>query len=210
MRRTASALGLVGVALVALTACTTDDDRAATPDAPSSPRNQVQSGDRAEALGITDPPEVAVVRETTPEEYQQAVASCLEESGWSPTLHPDGTVEVGPFTPEQEDAYNLAEYICGEQYPVADIYTTELTQEQQLMVYEYTREEFIPCVEGLGIHPGELPSLEAYLADPHQDWMGDITGQLKQAVSDGRIEYPNEWLVLCPPRPPSDVLYGAS
>ncbi|WP_256839348.1 hypothetical protein [Ornithinimicrobium faecis] len=170
----------------------------------------MQVEDRAAALGITDPPEVAVVRETTPEEFQQVMAACLEESGWSPTLHPDGTIEVGPFTPEQEDAYNLADYICGEQYPVADVYTTELTQEQQRMVYEHTREEFIPCVEGLGIQLGELPSLEAYLANPHQDWMGDITGQLKRAVSDGRIDYLNEWLVLCPPRPPSDVLYGTS
>lgn len=207
---TTRALTLAGVALAALTGCTTQEDPTATADAPSSPGTQVQSRDRAEALGITDPPEVAVVRETTPEEYQQVFASCLDEAGWNPTLHPDGTIEVGPFTHEQEEAYNLAVYVCGEQYPVADIYTTELTQEQHRMVYEYTREEFIPCVEGLGLHPGALPGLEAYLADPSQDWMGDMTGQLKQAVSDGRIEYPNEWLVRCPPRPPSDVLYGAS
>ena len=201
---------VVGLALGALTGCASADDRSAAPEAPSGPKNQVQAADRAEALGIMDPPEVAVVRETTPEESPQVMASCLEEAGWSPTLHPDGTIEVGPFTPEQEEAYNLADYICGEQYPVAEVYTTELTQEQHRMVYEHTRDEFRPCVEALGIHLGELPSLEAYLADPHQDWIGDITGQVKQAVSDGRIDYPNEWLVRCPARPPSDVLYGAS
>lgn len=204
-------IALVGVVVMgSLTGCTTGEDSAPSPSAPSGPGPQEQSENRAEALGITDPPDVAVVRETTPEENQQAIAACLDESGWSPTLHSDGTIEVGPFTPEQEDAYVLAHYICGEQYPVADVYTAELTQEQLRMVYEYRQEEFLPCVEQLGIRLGPPPTLESYLADPHQDWMGDINDQLRQAVGDGRIDSPNEWLVRCPPRPPSDVLYGAT
>lgn len=200
-----------GLVMVAggLTGCTPEQDRDGTPDTASSPRTEAQSGDRAEDLGITNPPQVGVVRETTPEESPQAMATCLEEAGWSPTLRPDGAIEVGPFTPEQEESYNLSLYICGEQYPVAERYTAALTREQHQVVYEYSRDEFIPCVEELGIQLGALPSLEAYLADPRQDWMGDVTGHLKQAVSDGRLEYLNEWLVLCPPQPPSDVLYGA-
>lgn len=124
---------LASIVLEALAACSGEENLAA-PDSLSTEQDQSQAASRAEALGITDPPEVPVVRETTPEE-NPPVVSCLAEGGWNPKLHPDGTIEVGPFTAEQEESYNLAVYVCGEQYPVADVYTAELTQEQHRVVY---------------------------------------------------------------------------
>lgn len=166
------------------------------------------NGDLATQLGIADPPEVEVVRETTPTDHHEALSACLQDDGWSAKLLPDGTIEVGPFSPEQEAAYNRAYYVCAMQYPMAEIYTAELTHAQHGIVYEHLRDKFVPCVDELGIELGALPSLEAYLADPGKDWMGDVTPQLKLALADGRFAYPNEWLVICPPSPPTEVLYG--
>ncbi|MGY1745987.1 hypothetical protein [Blastococcus sp. SYSU D00695] len=89
---------------------------APTPGALTTPSVEEQLATLAADLGITDPPDVPVLRLVTPEQSEALVESCLAEHGYPLTegSHEVPNAEVGDF--------DLARYICLASYPIDPSY----------------------------------------------------------------------------------------
>lgn len=211
--RRAFAVVSLGVALLVAGCGETNSPSPSPTDTQTAEQDQWDQGEAAreqlaEVYGVTDPPEVEMIRKVSLGESEQIMAECMGESGWVATIHEDGTREYGPFTPEQEQAFGLASYVCMMQYPLEEKYAKPLTQAQHELVYAHLQSEWIPCMAELGITLPELPTLESYLAEPYQDWHGNFSDQINAAVASGKLEDFNQYGEICPPRPTNDVLYG--
>ncbi len=98
-------------------------------DSTSASSTQHGGADKARLasdLGLTEPPEVAPVRHITPRESQEVYTGCLQDAGWSES-GPDEGIEIPAG---QQESFNLAYYVCLQQYPVEEKYTQPLTTER--------------------------------------------------------------------------------
>ena len=152
----------------------------------------------AESRGIDDPPQVAVVRKTRPEEMGELVAECVREQGFDATAFPDGSWEtVG--APGQGDAAALAEYRCIAQYPLQPQFYQPLDDDHLRQSYEWHMTTTIPCLHDLGYTTPEPPSVEVYIETYRAQgaqWMAQQVGSLPQEAWD-----------QCPPTPPAADLF---
>jgi hypothetical protein len=117
---------------------------------------------------IADPmmqiPEVARVRFLDPSEPPEAIAQCLREEGFEAAVEPDGGLSGG-YRIEQQAAFALALYVCNAKYPPDPKYLAPLNESQHEYVYDFLVKELVPCLAKEGFDVGEIPSLQAYLAD---------------------------------------------
>lgn len=204
---TRSACALIACALV-VSCGDGEPDRPPDPtpvgDGPVPGGGGQDPGRLAEDLGIADPPDVAVVREITPSESQEVWSSCLADAGW---------VESGPhegieIPPGQEEAFNLAYYVCQRQYPVEERFTRPLTTEQLGILYDWWTEHTVPCYEERGWDVGDIPSREAFLANPVWLPAEQIAKQAQADVEQGLVADMDEAMYGVCPGPPDDLLYG--
>ncbi|MGO0578202.1 hypothetical protein [Ornithinimicrobium panacihumi] len=158
----------------------------------------------AEDLAITDPPQVGVVREITPAESQEVWSSCLADAGWVE----GGDGEGIDIPPGQEEAFNLAYYVCHQQYPVQEKFTQPLTAAQLGILYDWWTEHTVPCFEERGWDVGEVPSRETFLANPVWLPAEQVVEQAEADVQAGLIPDIDEALYGVCPGPPDEVLYG--
>lgn len=152
----------------------------------------------AQSRGIEDPPEVAVIRETRPEEMGELVAECVREQGFDAKAFPDGSWEtVG--APGQDDAVALAEYRCIAQYPLQPVFYQPLDDDHLRQSYDWHVETTIPCLQDLGYTTPEPPTVEVYIETYRaqgDQWMAQHAGGL-----------PFEAWDQCPPTPPPEELF---
>lgn len=162
---------------------------------------------RAEQL-TTPPPEVELVRWTTTlADDASAQAECLTEAGFPAEPSADGSLTFTPSVPgSQDDALNLALYVCAAKYTPVPALTTDWTPEQIGMAWDYWNEAFIPCLEsrGLPVPDEEIPTRQTYIDTFYEGnsrwmpsaWITDY-GDDAQAVAEA-----------CPPLPPHEYFYG--
>ena len=112
----------------------------------------------AQALRLSDPPVVAVVRPVGPDTVLQGRGQCMRAAGFDATDDGRARGSAG-----QTEAFNLALYTCAAQYPIGDKYLQPYDTAQLTIIYDYYRDVSIPCLKGLGLMPAELPSLQTFL-----------------------------------------------
>jgi hypothetical protein len=74
--------------------------------------HEEQLASLAESMGLENPPEVDVVREVSPAEFDVLFTECLAEKGWV------AEGKVYSFPTDQEPAFNLDRYRCRAAYVV--------------------------------------------------------------------------------------------
>lgn len=99
---------------------------------------------------------------------------------------------VEPGVPEsQEEALDLASYVCGAQYPLDPVFAQDWTQDQLRLAYDYWDQYCIPCMEAHGytISRADQPSRETYVAAFHTSerisWWPNSTSMELLSTSGG-------------------------
>lgn len=167
--------------------------------------------DVAAAFQIADPPEVAVVTETSPFDVDQTVVDCLKRAGYNASVKYGG-VNVDASTgldspsdgPSEEwtNQFHLAYYVCRAQYPLDPIYLAPLTPEQKNAQADYFLDELPKCLEGFGIPFDTPPSRDVFLAtlDAQGPWSPYGSAQIPGSMND-KVE------AACPQTIPPDHLW---
>lgn len=162
---------------LALSSCTTEPPRASTLGEPSAvSTRQADGGDlraralrqNAKAFGISDPPQVDLVRESSPFDYDQAQVDCLRAAGYDASIDPTGGIQgkanVDNPTDEYWQQFNLASYVCQAQYPLAEIYYEPLSEGQEKVYADYFLDELPKCLEEFDVQFEAPPTREVFLA----------------------------------------------
>ncbi|MCL1837919.1 MAG: hypothetical protein FWG47_01190 [Propionibacteriaceae bacterium] len=157
----------------------------------------------AELYEIENPPDVPIIRWIKRDEWGPVTADCLTGQGF-PSEYVDGGVQTkGGIADSQQQASNLASYICEAQYPV-ESHLSGPPVETYVALYEYYVDFYIPCAEPLGHQFPPPPTLEVFLATqnnkyPWQPWRDLDKAAIPKA----------DWELLeatCPYLPPDDAI----
>ena len=117
----------------------------------------------AEMSDLEDPPEVDMVREVGEDEAGRVLAQCLTDAGFPSSEVGDGVRT--DLEGEQEEAYELALYVCTAQYPPPMRYLQPLGDEQLRILYDYQSSEVVDCLVAAGFDRPTVPTLEVFIAD---------------------------------------------
>lgn len=119
----------------------------------------------ADTLSIVDPPEIEVVRETSPFDFDQTQVDCLRAAGYDVSLGEGGGIsfqlEAGDDFRQQ---FQMASYSCQAQYPLAEVYYAPLTAEQKEAYADYYLVELPHCLNERGVSFETPPSREVFLS----------------------------------------------
>jgi hypothetical protein len=167
---------------------------------------EAQLSQAAENSLLTDPPETEIVRLVSLADWPQTMVSCMTDAGFTVTVTPNGNGWTGEYGPDQEEAYNLASYICSAQFPIHPSQTGELSAEQKQKVYAYVSDTLVPCLKAEGYQTPGLPTEATFLAgfDDAPPWnpYTQIYATVTSSSELDRLEG------LCPPNTPPQLLYG--
>jgi len=149
-------------------------------------------------------PQVERVRYVSLEEWDDAIAECLQREGYSQVaVGPTGGVSYEGIADSQMQAFAIAQFSCSVQYPVDPKYFQPLTEEILTRLYDYSVGELTQCVEDLGYEVSAAPSLrtfvDSYSTDPWSPF-GDALMQANEQGADATIRLFDE----CP-QEPSDL-----
>lgn len=162
----------------------------------------------AEEYDVTDPPDVAIVREVKPDEAGTIRAECMTEAGWPNQVLPDGAVQYD-YTDDQADDFNLAVYTCELQFPVEAKYTRPFGDDQWAMMYDHFIDVYVPCAKAEGYDVGEIPSRDVYLATPEAEkWFPGRSVRRQITAGEGEHSSVEEFEAICPATPGWESLYG--
>ncbi|MBW1637821.1 hypothetical protein G3H63_01800 [Microbacterium resistens] len=156
----------------------------------------------AEYYGISDPPQVGVVRFIGTEEVDTVHRECVLGAGFEKD-------EVGLIrVPEgQESTFALAEYTCRMQYPVAEDHTREWGDDQVRAQYAWTVGFVVPCLEAEGHPITGIPSESVFV----ETWESDPFYPFAQVrIEAEAARYNDAWAAIeaqCPQIVPGDVLW---
>ncbi|WP_221856977.1 hypothetical protein [Microbacterium marinilacus] len=214
-------LGIAGVALLSLSACTSTtptDAESPSPPAASVPSSSgsedganeedqawAQALRRAPSLQDTDRPVVEMVRYIEIADFGKVMVDCLNEAGFPDVaLTADGegySTQAGDAA--QAEALALAEYTCKTQFPVDPRFLEPLTEAQIRMIYDYSVGPLTDCLEAQGHVISNPPAFEVFRDQYPQgrSWspIDDATAALSSQESI-------ELIKICPQLP--EGLYG--
>jgi hypothetical protein len=153
----ASALVLAAAGCAASTTSSESD--------PSDGATQAYLAERAETLatqlGLTDPPEVEVVRMIKLNEWASTQKQCLEGLGHEigDTADGEGIIYPSYTDPALDANLQLSIYTCELQYPVMERYMRPLSDDQLRELYQYRSGPLLECLESEGFeYAGNVPS----------------------------------------------------
>lgn len=155
-------------------------------------------------LGITDPPQVDVVRVVPAADYFSTQVTCLHDQGFDgATLSAGGSgVEIELVGAGQLDAYNLATYTCRAKYPKDPAQDeSRMTREQKLTAYDYLTKRLVECLTERGYTIRDIPSQETFLAS----W---DTGAWNPYAQLANVATPEDVLLACPQDTPPELIWG--
>lgn len=184
---------LLDLTCTSVVGCGSDDAGIATAD-------KGTSGSERQSEGTT----IQVVRPVSAEDLPVALATCLEDAGFPPSGRAsEGSLEYGPFTRAQDEDFIQADEVCRAQYPLDADYAQRATDEDRIRLYEHQKSAWIPCMrDRFDVDLGQIPSQEAFVANPHWVDRQHFNLQLQHAVDEGRLEDMNAWIPECPDSPP--------
>lgn len=112
-----------------------------------------------EMYGQSDLPRIWPEEWHWPHEAWPAILDCMVEAGQAESggsADPTGTVSL-----EEMGLWDLAYYTCFSLHPAIYLESREFTPEQVQELYRYRSEKVVPCLEGLGYGPFDIPLLES-------------------------------------------------
>lgn len=202
-----TALASVGV----VAACATTPAPSPTPASAERTLSPQDKDDIAAALaqaaentGLTNPPQVDLIRVVPAAEYASTQVACLHDKGFANvSLTADGTgVTVELPGGDQVDAYNVATYTCMAQYPRDPAQDeSRMTRDQRLIVYTYVSQTLVECLKNKGYTIGAIPSEESFLAT----W---DSGAWNPYAELGSVDTPDDVLRACPRDTPPELIWG--
>jgi hypothetical protein len=226
MRRLAALAGLVAL----LGACTPAPGESGPAQPPPSPGGSAQAEEfdyqayleilqeaSRTTRHMTEFPHTELVRVIAPQEQGQMWKSCLEAAGYAVTLGMGGTIGNSPagLPPDQQAAFDTAEYVCFAQYPVDQTQYPIFGDEQIRLTYDYYVDTLAPCLTSRGFEVAEPPTWQAF----RDTWAPDDKGGYT-ASDDTWFPYElvgavpmiqEEWEALnaaCPQNPTDEQLWG--
>jgi len=157
----------------------------------------------AENFGLTDPPQVDIVRVVSAADYPSTQVECLHDHGYtSATLTSDGTGVAVKSSADQTGAYQQAVYTCMASYPVDPAQDdVGMTREEKLVAYHYLTERLVECLADRGYTTTGMPTEESFLAS----WDSNRWNPYEQVP---RAAWTDELLRDCPPNTPPEILWG--
>jgi hypothetical protein len=159
------------------------------------------------ASGIKDPPETGLVRVIAPDELGDVWSNCMQEQGFAVRVTFDGGLAAPQgLSPEQSEAYQLADYLCFAQYPVDQSMYQQFGNEQVEILYRYYVKELVPCLEGRGISVASAPSEVVFRENFPAVWT-PYDSVDTSSLSEGGWEALNK---ACPQSPSDEVLWPGS
>lgn len=156
--------------------------------------------------GVTNPPEVEIVRVVSLADWPQTYAQCLTQAGFPSTSSGDGGVSTD-IPAGQDEAADLASYECHAKYPVDPSQNgRNLTDLQKEQVYEYLTATLVDCLEERGYQVNQIPSRDVFMSgfDESPPW-NPYTEIFAGNVGAGEGD---ELQSECPPNTPPELLYG--
>ncbi len=127
-------------------------------------------------------PEVERIRFIDYTEWAHVMVGCMTDAGWTVIEGEDGGMGSSP--PDgQEEAFAIAQYVCGVQYPVDPRQTSPLNEEQLIYLYSYLTDVAVPCMEALGVTgipdaPSQQTFVETYSeADAWYPYSADMDAE---------------------------------
>ncbi len=99
--------------------------------------------------GVEDPPHVDVIREVDPRERSEVIVECLQDQGIDAYVVPEGGYGT-EFPTVQQEAVNLATYVCEAQYPLMPVFYRPFDVQTLDRVYTYFSDVVAPCVQSAG------------------------------------------------------------
>ena len=163
----------------------------------------------AQFRGVTDPPDVALIRWTSWDDVGSVVAACLRDAGFSAIGAGTIIMNPGGIPPSQASAYGLADYVCNAEYTVHPKYAVPLTADQWGMVYDYDTQWEVVCVAGFGVTASAPPTRETFVAESLQKGVApwDPWGEAQQAFASSSQKMVS-MTQACPPLPAAQYLWG--
>ena len=137
-------------------------------------------------------------------EYSETMAQCLTERGFP--AEPDTlgvTFPDGGIPSEQDDALDIAWYMCEAQYTLDPRFHGEYTDEQLGVLYDYFEQYYIPCMKAHDqpVADKDKPTRDVYIANS--------TGENADPWWPYPIAaIPEHVKKACPELPPDKALYG--
>lgn len=154
-----------------LTGCTTIPD--STPDISTSgtaspedtnARLAFDQGVKLDALLTQYPqavvPDSKLVRTVTLEEWPTTMAQCLTDQGFPSTVVDGGVSSTNIVG--QEEAKEVARYVCNVEYPLDPKFNRPLTAKQLDQLYDYYAGELTSCLEANGQEIAAPPSRQLF------------------------------------------------
>jgi hypothetical protein len=114
-------------------------------------------------LQVSDPPDVALVRFVSVDDWPHIVSECITSAGFPVRISQGGVVLDGDVPDEQADALNLAWYTCQAAYPVDQRTQEPLPRVRAEKQYDHLVDNVAPCVRAEGFDVPQAPSLESWL-----------------------------------------------
>ncbi|RRD05460.1 hypothetical protein EII34_06945 [Arachnia propionica] len=167
---------------------------------------------RAELLKHDEPknspvPGVELIRWTEgPAEHWTTVAQCLTERGFPAEAEVDSRGVIFPnggSPEEQDDALEIAWYVCQAEYSLDPRYHDDWNEEQLGVVYDYFTQHYIPCMKAHDqpVNEKNKPTRDVYIAT-YNDEDADPWWPYPVAVVPQHVKK------ACPELPPDKALYG--
>ncbi len=160
----------------------------------------------ARAAAGLDPevlPDVELVRYIHPDEDFEITAACMSEQGWEAEEDQGLSFYIPPG---QEEAFDVAMYVCVAKYPKDPKYTVPLSDERLEAVYEFRIAETLPCVRQHGYTVPDAPTLATFLAQKGK-WDPAADAERQVAEDPAQWDSYNEFSEACPSGPTVDELY---
>ena len=193
----------------ALSGCTAPN---APSVAPSNSDMQIRAdylADLASSSGIDNPPDVALVRFVSSEEWAAVQIECLGEAGFDVSLLPDGQGIDPTSIPEGQrvrgGVFKVAQYICEAMYTLDAANSRGLDDDQLGALYDWYLSESVECLEREGISVAPAPSRQRFVESYFT-----VEGWYPYASVDAMGMGNSEWNALnasCPQSPPDEVLF---
>lgn len=160
--------------------------------------------------GITDPPEVDLVRFVDEAEWAEVHIECMTSSGFPVAFLSDGEGIDASAVPEAQrldgGPFQIAKYICEAKYTLNPAASAQLNESQLGHLYDWYVSESVPCLEAHDVTVAAPPSKQTFI----QTYFSS-EGWYPYASVDTETISDELWSSLnaaCPQSPENGVLSG--
>lgn len=162
--RTAAVFSLPALIIIFLAGCTASSTSGTVTEEQRDARLTLEQSQRLDALTSQYPeatvPAVELVRMVTLSEWPETMAACLTELGFPATVEDGGVAST--TVAGQEEAKEVARYVCNVMYPLDPKFNEPLNAEQLDFLFDYFTGELTKCLSDQGVEVSSPPSRQLF------------------------------------------------